>query len=105
MSLIKEYYSDTQLENKNIHLKSELNSLKSAYINKLEKVEIPTRKIEDWKYTNLNNILNNKYQLQQPNCPTASFVNRPNFINLNFFNGEFDPSTSDNIEIEITRMR
>jgi len=64
-----------------------LKNLRSHGQKDLANIEIPTRKNDDWKYTNLTNTLENKYDLQQTSPPQINLHEDDKYHHIYFSNG------------------
>ena len=69
----------------------------------LEKLDFPTRKTEDWKYTKVSKIVKKAYrQVTVPtNIETSKYIAKElNAISLFVVNGVYSPQLSDKVELE-----
>lgn len=81
-----------------------IGEIRESALNKFAKLDVPTPKHEEWKYTNLKNLLNKVYHLGNEVAITtsntdkyASFVNQYDEQEANilvFVNGEYVPTLS-----------
>lgn len=73
-------------------------------ISKLEDASLPTRKDENWKYTNLKS-LGNQFDINIIGKETYEFTKKDGYTNLFFLDGAFQEKQSDTNPFELTSIK
>ncbi len=82
---------------------SPLKTLATEGLEKLTSMNIPTRRDENWKYTNLKSEFESQYK-NITKSDNFDFQKREGFINLFFLDNHFVSEMSDTCPIEITSL-
>jgi Fe-S cluster assembly protein SufD len=84
---------------------NQLECLRENAIKKLEITEIPNRKIENWKYTNLTSTLSQNYSHKNIKADSDINISKDqNFTNIVFINGRLDKNLSDENDLAIDNV-
>ena len=84
---------------------NQLECLRENAIKKLEITEIPNRKIENWKYTNLTSTLSQNYSHKNIKADSDINISKDqNFTNIVFINGQIDKNLSDENDLAIDNV-
>ena len=106
METLDHYLTQAKDLRNSLKLNSEvLNVLRDNSISQLEEMNVPNRKVENWKYTNLKSILSNNYSYSPKENDEFELEKNEEFINLVFENGKYNESKSDEVGLNITPLK
>lgn len=101
MSVLEHYKENTYHEHLN---SSTLSHIRDRALSTLKTTETPNRRDENWKYTNVNQILENNYTVQKNADAVSLNLKDDAFYTLVFIDGVFSHKNSDMIDLEITEI-
>ena len=115
METINHYIEQANHILKEVKTSKIMNKLQLNSINKLTEINIPTRKVESWKNTNLTTLLKNNYEVDLsqtlPNEKTKNPIQQQiaddtaGCSHLYFLNGEFQDSISEASALNIIDLK
>ncbi len=101
METMQFYQQDAQKYFSENPLPSNLASIQKKYREKHTHFEIPNRKNDDWKYTNLENALKNHYSFFKQSSTELTTDKDTRFQNIYFLNGKLLEEKSELSNIEV----
>ena len=95
MENMNKYFKQASENAGNRELPPALALIREKALQKLSTIEIPNRKVETWKYTNLSSDLGHDFQFQGTSNIPKQISKKEGFYNLIFIDGIFSRNHSD----------